>query len=240
MPNVMVNYRALQRAGGKAPTFGLVSENGDVVYFPLGPPLTRAGGMPTYDELPRWRAAPILTATGRDLSRIDLDAVIAGRDRRGNFDYRVSVESTLKALRRMSDRGDTVRLKGYSVSKKYKITSYGEEDILRRETDNALTRSRVQLTLTEVLDVARGVGPLTGGAKKGDDKPDAKKSGGDPGGANTQGTTEYTVKSGDTLWRIADRVYGNGALWPTIADANKLSNPNLIRVGQVLKIPPKQ
>lgn len=49
----------------------------------------------------------------------------------------------------------------------------------------------------------------------------------------------YTVVSGDTLWGIATRYYGNGAQYPTIYNANKniISNPNLIYPGQKLVIP---
>jgi len=50
----------------------------------------------------------------------------------------------------------------------------------------------------------------------------------------------YTVKKGDCLWNIAKKFYGNGANYTKIYNANKKtigSNPNLIRPGQVLKIP---
>lgn len=49
----------------------------------------------------------------------------------------------------------------------------------------------------------------------------------------------YTVKSGDSLWAIAKKFYGNGKLYPKIADANKdkIKNPNLIYPGQLLTIP---
>ena len=33
-------------------------------------------------------------------------------------------------------------------------------------------------------------------------------------------TVSYTVRTGDSLWLIARRKYGNGAFWPTIRDAN--------------------
>ncbi len=51
----------------------------------------------------------------------------------------------------------------------------------------------------------------------------------------------YTVQSGDTLSKIAQHFYGNAALWRIIFDANrdKISNPALIHVGQILTIPPK-
>lgn len=51
---------------------------------------------------------------------------------------------------------------------------------------------------------------------------------------------EYTVQSGDTLWGIAQRAYGDPEDWDTIYDANKGvvgNNPNLIYPGQKLQIP---
>lgn len=50
---------------------------------------------------------------------------------------------------------------------------------------------------------------------------------------------KYRVKSGDCLWRIAQRLLGDPGLWPSIYRANKdiIDNPNLIYPGQVLTIP---
>lgn len=49
----------------------------------------------------------------------------------------------------------------------------------------------------------------------------------------------YTVKSGDTLSKIAKYVYSDANKYPKIFEANKdqLSNPDLIKVGQKLKLP---
>ena len=49
----------------------------------------------------------------------------------------------------------------------------------------------------------------------------------------------YTVESGDSLWAIAERHYGDGNQWPRIFEANRdqLDNPDLIQPGQVLRIP---
>ena len=50
---------------------------------------------------------------------------------------------------------------------------------------------------------------------------------------------KHTVKRGDTLWGIAKSYYGSGSQFTKIYQANrdKISNPNLIYVGQVLLIP---
>ena len=49
----------------------------------------------------------------------------------------------------------------------------------------------------------------------------------------------YTVKSGDTLSQIAKEHYGDANAYRRIFDANRdqLSDPDLIKPGQVLKIP---
>jgi len=47
----------------------------------------------------------------------------------------------------------------------------------------------------------------------------------------------YTVASGDTLWAIAERFYGDGSKYQRIADASGVANPDLIHPGQVLTIP---
>lgn len=61
-----------------------------------------------------------------------------------------------------------------------------------------------------------------------------------PGTADTQTTLDstYTVVSGDTLWAIAGRYYGNPLRWPDIWHANTfIIDPDLIFPGQVLVIP---
>jgi hypothetical protein len=53
------------------------------------------------------------------------------------------------------------------------------------------------------------------------------------------GYREHTVRSGDTLFAIAQANYGNGNEFSRIvrANPNQISDPNLIFPGQVLKIP---
>ncbi len=57
---------------------------------------------------------------------------------------------------------------------------------------------------------------------------------------NTSTPKTYTVVSGDCLWNIAKKFYGDGSKYTVIYNANKSvigSNPNLIYPGQVLTIP---
>jgi LysM repeat protein len=81
-------------------------------------------------------------------------------------------------------------------------------------TENTINKIQVQ--------VAPGTAPLPG-----------------PGSPAGGEATIYEVKPGDTLGAIAQRFYGRASLYPKIFEANRdiLSNPDLIKVGQKLKIP---
>ena len=60
------------------------------------------------------------------------------------------------------------------------------------------------------------------------------------GNATAPAGDTYTVKSGDSLSKIAKNHYGDAAKWHQIYDANKAvigNNPDLIEVGQVLTLP---
>ena len=51
--------------------------------------------------------------------------------------------------------------------------------------------------------------------------------------------TTHTVKSGDTLWAMAAKYYGDPTLYTIIAEVNGVTNPRTIRNGTVLVIPNK-
>lgn len=58
-----------------------------------------------------------------------------------------------------------------------------------------------------------------------------------PASETTTTTVRHKVKRGESLWVIAQQYYGDGNRYMEIARANKLTNPSLLRVGQMLTIP---
>ena len=57
--------------------------------------------------------------------------------------------------------------------------------------------------------------------------------------AKAAGAKSYTVKSGDSLWKISEQMYGDGNDWRRIYEANKdrIQNPDVLQPGWVLTIP---
>ena len=64
----------------------------------------------------------------------------------------------------------------------------------------------------------------------------------EPEPVDSEPVTAYTVNSGDTLWKIAGRVYKDKTRWKEIRDANQdvLKGSEALRVGMVLSIPQNQ
>ena len=59
-----------------------------------------------------------------------------------------------------------------------------------------------------------------------------------PNPLNSPDTTKYhTVRQGDSLWSLAAEEYGDAGQWRVIAEANGLSNPRILRTGEMLVIP---
>lgn len=54
---------------------------------------------------------------------------------------------------------------------------------------------------------------------------------------NVQSGLKYTVKSGDTLGKIAKRFYGEAGHYKAIASASNIPNPDHIEVGQEVTLP---
>lgn len=81
-------------------------------------------------------------------------------------------------------------------------------------------------------------GPLPGISEPSSEAPTPKSSVNEPAASGEEACTLYTVQKGDTLWSVAQRQLGSGARYKEIQALNGLTN-DLIKLGQVLKIPPK-
>lgn len=150
------------------------------------------------------------------------------------LDWHKSIAPQLSALMELGQKGKTVRFVGGSTLEQanwWTITGM-QLSVVQRNPANEPTRARIQWNLIEAVDVvaiAGGIQPTPAS-----ENPAQRVIVQAPAPART-----YTVVPGDTLWGIAQKFLGNGARWPEIWNMNqdKIANPNLITVGQVLRIP---
>lgn len=122
--------------------------------------------------------------------------------------------------------GDTVRLEGLG---KYLSGDYYVQDITRQIGNDGYSHNAT-LIKTDFGNSLKLNSPSSQGTEQKKVQSSSQES---------SAKRTYTVKKGDTLWAIAKKFYGNGALYTKIYDANtnQIANPNLIYVGQVFVIP---
>lgn len=53
--------------------------------------------------------------------------------------------------------------------------------------------------------------------------------------ANSEASGEYCVQSGDTLWGISEKLYGDGASYQRLAQYNGIDDPSMIYPGQIIR-----
>lgn len=135
----------------------------------------------------------------------------------------------INKLLKWKENGDVIRIiigGGINVQVTIESLKYGEQDGTGDVYYDLTLKEYRKITL-----VKRKVEKKKTTTKKTTTKPRTTE--------NKPKTKTYTVKSGDCLWNIAKKYYGNGALYTKIYNANKskIKNPNLIYPGQVLTIP---
>lgn len=124
--------------------------------------------------------------------------------------------------------GDTVKIKGIG---KHLSGNYYVQDVTRQIGSNGYSHSAT------LIRTDFGKSLKTNTTSTGKSTTQERQISSTPTASNA--TRTYTVKKGDCLWKIAKDYYGDGSQYPKICDANtgQISNPNLIKIGQVLVIP---
>lgn len=189
---------------------------------------------PAWTEVPRAERQPLLRQTNLRLIKVQLPVVFVLP---GGM---TSVEPGLATLAAFANSPDPVLISGGSLLESgwYRITDMPITSTRKHPVTNAVVRAEVTLSLTNEPNPpstvpgrpSSGAVPTRAAASPLSTKPAAK----------TAKVNRYTVKAGDTLSKIAAHYYGSASLFPLIATANKIKNPNLIKPGQVLTIPARK
>lgn len=198
----------------------------NVQYAPRIVEVTQDGA--EWTDSPRPGRYPVPRLVGMKPRQINMELTIYSKD--GS-----SVWSELKKynLLARSDGSVTIIYTSNEVGQ-WKVISYSYTILNRNKHDNP-THVTINLTFQRISRGSVYTGPT-----KGSKKSPAPPREGERNKPNTKSKNKaktYRVKKGDTLWDIANKFYGNPRLWTRIADANKITNPRLLQIGTVLKIP---
>jgi len=118
----------------------------------------------------------------------------------------------------------------------------GGEVVTEPESDarEAETSAAPEPAPSEADETAGGDQAVVG-APEGSGGGDAAASTPSPGiSADTAppvGSIEYRIRRGDTLWDLANSFYGNPWLYPTLAETNRIPDPDLIFAEDKLTVP---
>lgn len=206
----------------------LATEDGKVSYsFHLAPRTIDYGGLhQEWTETERSGNTPLLLRKGDNLDTLAFSFLMVETR---NRDFVPMTESII-ALRAVAKSRQRV-LVSYSRLEAglWRVTDASVSSSQRHPdpVNNEPIEATASVKLTRASDPAVAIGPVTGGTQPA------------PGPVKPAPVRTYTVVKGDSLWKIAQRFYGKGSLWPRLFDANrsKIKSPHLIYVGQILVIP---
>jgi LysM repeat protein len=117
---------------------------------------------------------------------------------------------------------------------KQQVETYKLEKISLQKQIQTLSEENVQIQIE--VDSSKASQDTTPSVPSVSSDPIPSKSSGTS--LNTQQEIKYyTVARGDTLWKISQKIYGNGKYFEQIMKFNKMNNPDDLFVGMQLKIP---
>ena len=175
-----------------------------------------------WEEIDRDGRSPYLVRTGMRLPTIEFTAnLVYSRE------PDKSVEPLMAVLRNMADSTMTLTVKygGWFDARVWRMDDLSFKTLQRNPDTNAPTHVEADITLKLASDIKLTVGPVSGG-KTTKKKTTKKKS---------SKTRYYKIKKGDTLYKLANKFYGDPGEWKYLAKINKIKNPKKLKVGKKIK-----
>jgi hypothetical protein len=203
------------------------SEDGKDLVVPLAAPLKHSGLAAKYETHERVGDYDTEHKTGNPSHTMTTELTWIARSTQGWIDAERSIEPDLQMLRYFAKSGIRLWFIGWGASAGgwWQIRELGIDVLTMKEGTNDATSATVSLTFVKPQNRQLPNGPLTGGAKS-----VAAVSG-------VVSATSFVTKPGQTLYAAAYQATGDGELWRKIADANGITQPNLLPAGTTLIIP---
>lgn len=161
----------------------------------------------------------------------------------GNCDTRGSEKYNLKLGRGRADSVNNFMIENGIPQERIKIVSRGKLDAVSPVTDlSGMQKDRnAQFMIAEVEEVMIPYNgeSITASAVELEEGKFIEEHEESVESEIKVSTREYTIRKGDTLWKIAERELGKGHRWKYIYELNKdiIKNPNKLKAGKRILIP---
>lgn len=201
------------------------------VAVPYAPRATTVTGVTkTYNEVPRPGRSPLLLFSGTMLQKQSFTLFL------GFQDMQQSVEKIYRQLVLVSNHPLPFGVaSGPGAGTKWRMTSFSMAVLERQTGTNQITRCTIDIEMTQASELFGVPGPVKGGKPVPSQAP-GRKTPGKSVPVKPPART-HIVKSGETLGKISNIYYGTPSKGQEIGKANRIADPNLIKIGQKLVIP---
>lgn len=212
----------------------LTPDGGSQIRFPMMPEKLTIGADAKFMSYSIISLGDVKLPRGKGIEEVSWSGTFPGESRKGAPFIKAFTkpDSLIKNLRSYRDKGTkcTLLVTGTCINLTVYISKFTGKYVgagdFRYEIE-FIVAQEIKIYTTSELKISTPQAP----------RPASKKT--TKSTATESKTRTYTVKSGDCLWRIAQKFLGKGSRYTEIYNLNrdKISNPNLIYPGQVLRIP---
>ena len=212
----------------------LTPDGGSQIRFPMMPEKLTIGADAKFMSYSIISLGDVKLPRGKGIEEVSWSGTFPGESRKGAPFIKAFTkpDSLIKNLRSYRDKGTkcTLLVTGTCINLTVYISKFTGKYVGAGDFQyeiEFIVAQEIKIYTTSELKISTPQAPRP--APKNETKKTATES----------RTRTYTVKSGDCLWRIAQKFLGRGSRYTEIYNLNrdKISNPNLIYPGQVLRIP---
>lgn len=212
----------------------LTPDGGSQIRFPMMPEKLTIGADAKFMSYSIISLGDVKLPRGKGIEEVSWSGTFPGESRKGAPFIKAFTkpDSLIKNLRSYRDKGTkcTLLVTGTCINLTVYISKFTGKYVGAGDFQyeiEFIVAQEIKIYTTSELKISTPQAPRPAPKKK------TKKT------ATESKTRTYTVKSGDCLWRIAQKFLGSGSRYTEIYNLNrdKISNPNLIYPGQVLRIP---
>ena len=212
----------------------LTPDGGSQIRFPMMPEKLTIGADAKFMSYSIISLGDVKLPRGKGIEEVSWSGTFPGESRKGAPFIKefTKPDSLIKNLRSYRDKGTkcTLLVTGTCINLTVYISKFTGKYVGAGDFQyeiEFIVAQEIKIYTTSELKISTPQAPRPAPKKE------TKKT------ATESKTRTYTVKSGDCLWRIAQKFLGSGSRYTEIYNLNrdKISNPNLIYPGQVLRIP---